>query len=116
MARKRHCLEINNLESVSRPVLSACIDGIVVTGLSILKKGRNSSFFNGSISDGTTKLRIVGFRGGQHKLMTEFLTKKTPLQLDDCQIKTGRRGTKMEVQLKDTTILTKSANSLDFSL
>ena len=59
-------MELPSLESVSEPVLSTCIDG-AVTGLSIVKKGKKNSYFDGSVSDGKTKLRIVGFRGGQHK-------------------------------------------------
>ena len=102
MARKRQLEEIDDLESVSQLALSACIDG-VVTG-SIVKKGKKNSYFDGSVSDGKTKLRIVGFRGGQHKAIKDFLTKKTPLHLEDCQIKPGRRGSKMEIQLKDTTV------------
>lgn len=114
MARKRQLEEIDDLESVSQPALSACIDG-VVTGLSIVKKGKKNSYFDGSVSDGKTKLRIVGFRGGQHKAIKDFLTKKTPLRLEDCQIKPGRRGSKMEIQLKDTTVLMKSPKTFDFS-
>ena len=60
MARKRQFEKIDNLESVSQPVLSACIDG-VVTGLSIVKKGKKNSYFDGSVSNGKTKLRIVVF-------------------------------------------------------
>ena len=80
-----------------------------------MKKGKKNSYFDGSVSDGKTKLRIVGFQGGQHKAIKDFLTKKTPLRLEDCQIKPGRRESKMEIQLKDTTILMKSPKTFDFS-
>ena len=55
MARKRQFEEIDSVKSVSEPVLGACIDG-VVTGLSIVKKGKKNSYFNGSVSDGKTNL------------------------------------------------------------
>ena len=113
MARKRNFEEIESLGSVSQPVLSAYVDG-VITGLSIVKKGKKS-YFDGNVSDGKTKLRIVGFQGGQHKAIQDFLTKKTPLRLEDCQIKRGRRGPKMKIQLKDTTILVKSPKTFDFT-
>ena len=68
---------MDNLESVSQPVLSACIDG-VVTGLSTVKKGKKNSYSDGSVSDGKTKLRIMGFRGGQHKAIKDFFNKEDP--------------------------------------
>ena len=93
MAHKRQFEEIDNLESFIQPVLSSCIDG-VVTGL---KKGKKNFYFDGSVSDGKMKLRIMGFRGRQHKVIKDFLTNKTPLHLKDCQIKPGRCGSKMKI-------------------
>jgi hypothetical protein len=43
----------------------------VITGLSIVKKGKSSSYFDGSDSNGKMKLQIMGFRGGQHKASNE---------------------------------------------
>ena len=60
MARKRQHYEIDNLESAKEPLHSISLDG-VVNGLSAVKKGKNNSFFDGSISEGTSKMRIVGF-------------------------------------------------------
>ena len=54
----------------------------------------------------------MGFRGGQHKAIKDFLTKKTPLRLEDCQIKPR---SKMEIQVKDTTVLMKSPKTFGFS-
>jgi hypothetical protein len=86
MARKRQHCESDNLESAKEPLYSVSLDGIV-TGLLTVKKGKNSSFFDGSISDGTLKMRIVGFRTAQHKIMNEYLMKKLPIRLEECQIK-----------------------------
>ena len=56
---------------------SACSNG-VITGLSTMKKGKSSSYFDGSVSDGMLKLQIAGFRGRQHNdiIMREFLTRR----------------------------------------
>ena len=111
MARKRQHCEIDNLESVKEPLYSVSLDG-VDTDLSAVKKGKNSSFFDGSISDGTMKMRIVGFRAGQHKIMNAHLMKKLPIRLEECQI---RKGEKTEIQLNDKTALKKSSKMFDVS-
>ena len=79
-----------------------------------MRKGKNSSYFGGSISDGTSNMRIVGFRAGQH-IMNEHLMKKLPIRREECQIKRARRGEKMEIQLKDNTALKKSSKIFDMS-
>ena len=65
MAHKRQREEIDNLEFANQPMYSACLDGVITT-LSIVKKGKSSSYFDESGSEGSLKLQIVGFRGGQH--------------------------------------------------
>jgi hypothetical protein len=111
MACKQQYKEINTLESVSEPVLSTCVDG-VITDLSVVKKGKSSSYFHGSVSDGKTKLQIVRFTKGQYKAIKEFLMKKIPVHLEDRQINSGRRWTKMEIKLKDST---KPPNTFNYS-
>ena len=97
MARKRP-LELEKLDEIENPLSSATIHG-VVTSLSPIMKGRSINYFDGTPSDDTAKLRMVGFNASQWKIIKEFMDNKAPIQLSDCQIRQARRGNKMKVML-----------------
>ena len=104
MARKRTIDEIDTFADFDHPVTSATIHGMV-TSLSLMKKGRNANYFEGTVSDGTVKLRLIGFNSGQHKVMNDYLSNKQAVTLEDCEIKKRKQ---MEVMLKGTTKLNQS--------
>lgn len=111
MAAKRNlikCFDIQELQQLEKPIPKANVEG-VITGLSPTKKGRNSTFFDGTLSDGRAKTRMVGFSSLQQKSLDGFLGKRETIQLTDCEIKKARRGDEMEVLLKSTTKITKSS-------
>ena len=112
MARKRQFHEIEDFDSVEQPIPSASLHGIV-TSLSPLKKGVKSAYFDGTVSDGTSKLRVVGFSTKQQKLMEDFMVKKQPIQLTDCEVKRARRGDQMELLLKTTTAIHGSPKKIE---
>lgn len=114
MARKRLHYEIEEIDKVDNKIESATIHGLV-TSLSPLKKGRTASFFDGTLSDKSGKMRIVGFNADHQKVMKEFMNKKEPVQLTDCQIKPARRGSDMEIMFKGTTKLHPSPKKFDIS-
>ena len=65
MVRKRpveeiESFEVESLDAVDNPVSSANIYWMI-TSLSPVKKGRIRNYFDGTISDGTSKLHMVGF-------------------------------------------------------
>ena len=95
MARKQsieetESLEMESLDAVDKPVSSANIHGIV-TSLSPIKKGRTRNYFDGTVSDSTSKLRMVGFNVKQRTAINDFLERKEPIEIRDCQIQ-ARRG------------------------
>lgn len=95
MARKRpvekiDSFEVESLDAVDKPVLSANIHGMI-TSLSPVKKGRMRNYFDGTVSDGTSKLRMVGFN------------------------QQARRGHSMEVLLKNTTEIIGSPKKISVS-
>ena len=111
MARKRQFHEIEDFDSVEQPIPSASLHG-VVTSLSPLK-GAKSAYFDGTVSDGTSKLRLVGFSTKQQKLMEDFMAKKQPIELTDCEVKRARRGDQMELLLKTTTAIHGSPKKIE---
>jgi hypothetical protein len=106
--------ELHHFDEINKPVANATVHG-AITSLSPLKKGRNSSYFDGAIADDTTKLRLVGFSSNQQRKLSNFFSTHTIIQLQNCQIKESREGDKMEVMLKTNTNITKSSKEIDTS-
>jgi len=55
----KHKREVEDFEGVAKPLGSANVHG-VISLLSPIKKGRKSNYFEGTVSDGKSKLRLVG--------------------------------------------------------
>ena len=53
-------LEVNDVESLKEPLSTASIHG-GISGLSPIKRGRRSNYFEGTVSDGKAKVRLVEF-------------------------------------------------------
>ena len=62
--RKHVELEVDEVESLEEPISTASIHG-VISSLSPIKKGRKSNYFDGSVSNGKSKVRLVGFSPSQ---------------------------------------------------
>ena len=110
MAGKHKREDVDNYESVEEPILAANASG-VTSSLSPLKRGRKSKYFDGTVSDGKSKLRLVP----NQKLMDDLMPTKHPVELVDCQIKQARRGSKMEISLKRCTKISKSEKEFDIA-
>ncbi len=110
--QKRTFKEVDTLDSNSTPISSANIHG-VVTSLSPVKKGKTTVYFDGTVSDGASKIRLVGFSSKQRKVMEDFMSKRQPVKLSDCEIKQARRGDQMEVLLKGNTSIDKSPKTIE---
>ena len=93
LKRKREVLEVEDMELLEELLSTASVHG-VISSLSPVKKGCKSNFFNGSVSDGKSKVRLVGFSSSQRTRMKSLMDKKQPVKLDDCEMRHGRRGQK----------------------
>ena len=114
LKRKHEELEVDKVESLDEPLSSAHIHG-VISSLSPIKKGCKSNYFDGSVSNGKSKVRFVGFSPSQRTRMTHLMEKKQPIQLNDCEARPARRGQKMEILLKGSTKISVSPKKFDFS-
>ena len=59
MAKRKLCLD-DDFEEI-QAAQSASVHGVRCS-ISPLKKGRNSEYFDGELSDGTQNVRLVGFK------------------------------------------------------
>ena len=57
MAKKRTYEEIDHIDDVDGPATNTTIHG-AITALSPVKKGRNSLFFDGTLADDTSTIRL----------------------------------------------------------
>ena len=95
-------------------VTSAIVHGLLAS-VSRVKKGRNSEYFEGILSDGECKLRFVGFHRLQHKKLSSFWKERKPVFLRNCKIKKSRNSERMDVVLKSTTEIGESSRTYDDS-
>ena len=112
--RKRQLEELEHLDAAQQPIANASLHA-AVTSLSPLKKGRNSNYFEGTVADQSTKLRLVGFSSDQQRKLSTFFKNRTTINLKNCQIKESREGNKMEVMLKSNTQILQSDKIIDHS-
>ena len=112
--RKHEELEVDEVESLDEPRSTASIH-VVISSLSPIKKGCKSNYFDGSVSDGKSKVRLVGFSPSQRTRMKNLMEKKQAVKLDDCEIRHARRGQKMEIVLKGNTKIGMSPKKFDFA-
>ena len=60
MERKTRKRDINNLDEIDEPSTSVNVHGAITT-ISPVKKGRKTVFFDATLADTTSKVRLVGF-------------------------------------------------------
>ena len=78
-----------------------CVDNIYgVPGVDKWPMTSLPGDFEEKVSDGSSKLRFVGFDSKQQKKMLEMMPKKQAIEIENCEIKPSRRGEKMEILLK----------------
>jgi len=95
-ASKRSFKEVDNFDVVEKGMASASVHG-VLTSASPVRKGinlRKQNYFEGKLSDGSSKLRLIGFDSKQQKIMSEMLPKKQAIEIENCEIKPSRWGEK----------------------
>ena len=95
MARKRpveeiESFEVESLDAVDKPVSTANICRMI-TSLLPVKKGRMRNYFDETVSDGTSKLCMVGFNVKQQMAMNDFLERNEAVELKDCQIQRAQK-------------------------
>ena len=73
---------------------------VVLTYILSVKNGRKHNYFEGRVTDGSSKLQLVVFNTQQKKQMSDMMSKKKPIQIENCEIKPSRMGDKMEIMLK----------------
>ena len=110
---KRKLAIIDDFEEIEATG-SASIHG-VCTAVSPVKKGRKCDYFDAQMSDSAGRnIRLVGFKKAQQMKLKEIADKKKPVHLENCEVKPGRRGGRMELLLKGSTAINVSPRKIVF--
>ena len=86
-------VEFDDIASIDKPSdgYGAKVHG-VVPSLSPIKGTENKKYFDGSITDGTKKIRFVGFSPVKAKKLEELANDKQAVVLSNCCIKNAKYG------------------------
>ena len=71
LKKKRSLEEIYHLNNLDKSLANVTVHGIV-TSVPPVKKGHTCNFFDGALTDGTSKVHLVGFNSGQQKTIKQF--------------------------------------------
>ena len=83
---------IEQIDDVDGPIANTSIHG-AITLLSPVKKGHNFYiFFDGTLADETSKIRVVGFDVQQQRKLNNYHQKNIPVELINCEVKSSRYG------------------------
>ena len=80
--------------------------------LSALGKSRN---FDGELSDGKRKVRVVGFDSKVREKLFDCHGKRKPVVVSNCQVKSGKYSSDLEIFVKKSTELQKSPTKFDIA-
>ncbi len=108
-------VEYEDLSNIESPENNAKVHG-VVTSLSPIKPNAKRPYFHGYISNGSTKMRFVGFNSAKEKLIEDHSKQKEPVVLSNCSIKSSRFADGLELIIGDNTTVTKSPVTFDITL
>ena len=107
-------LENFTTDDVDGPAVNTTTHGAVIS-LSPVKRGRHSIFFDGMLSNETSKIRLVGFDVAQQKKLQDFQLKKIPVELVNCEVKESRYGEGYQPMLKSGSGIKESSKIMDIS-
>ena len=95
---------------------SAKVHGLVAS-LSPMKSNVSGTtkYFEGRLTDKKGSRRVVGFDAKIHKKLLEFHESHESVAVDNCEIKEGRKGSGLEVVIRNGSVLQTSPTKFDVS-
>ena len=99
-------LAFKDLESIDQPMASAEIEAVPVkiTQMQTPKKGKKR-YFEGDLSDGKKRMRLVGFEEDQQKKLEEYTLQQSPVKLKKCEVHKSQYTGNLEVKLTGKTTI-----------
>jgi hypothetical protein len=110
--RKRPIEEVNQFDEINQAVPNATIHAAAITSLSPVKEGKRSKYFDGTLTDGISHMRMIGFNTDQQRKLTTYFQNTKSIRLVNCEIKPSREGESMEIMLKKFTEIKSSPKDI----
>ena len=103
----------DNLQSVNQTSTSAQIEGVLcsLTEMQTPKKG-TKRYFRGQVTDGTKKMRIVGFDEYHLNQLEPLDANRSPIKLSKCEVQRSSYSGDLEIKLTSKTNIGQSPKSL----
>ncbi len=97
--------KLESFDSVSEATTeadNANIHGIVAS-VSPMRKGKRSSYFQATLTDGDAAMRVVGFQPSQREKLETLKEKAEPISLHNCQLKRAWASDDLEILLRSSS-------------
>ena len=112
MASKTNLLDVfDSIESIDKTSENAQVEGILCN-MKDPKRG-SKRFFHGHISDGTKRMRLVGFEDLQQKSLQDFDAAKSPVKISSCEVQRSTYSGELEIKLTSKSAILKSPKKFD---
>ncbi len=104
----------DKLSDIDNPQNSADIH-VAVQNITPIKKAKSGvDYFDGYVTDGSRRMRLVGFDGNIQTTLSSFAETKSPVMIEKCQIKRGRTD-ELEILLSSSSKIKPSPKKFDFA-
>ena len=105
--RYRDSLSPLSPSEITQPEQKATVQALL-TSLSASKK--NTTFFQGELTDGNTVIPLIGF-DNVHKKLSELMANNVPASLKNCQVSLNKITGKPQVVIKSYTVIDEAGNA-----
>ena len=101
----------DSIESNDKVSANAQVEGILCSVSSMQNPKRGSKrYFHGQISDGTKRMRLVGF---EDQSLQDFDAAKSPVKISECEVQISTYNGELEIKLTSKSAILKSPKKFD---
>ena len=114
MASKNLMEVFEDIKSIDKISANAQIEGVLCSSTEMQdpKRGKKR-YFRGQMSDGSKKIRLVGFDDQQQKLLHDFDVTNSPIKITECEVQRSTYSGELEIKLTGESAIAKSPKKFE---
>ena len=114
MASKNLMEVFEDIKSIDKISANAQIEGVLCSSTEMQdpKRGKKR-YFRGQMSDGSKKIRLVGFDNQQQKLLHDFYVTNSPIKITECEVQRSTYSGELEIKLTGKSAIAKSPKKFE---
>ena len=105
--------EFEQVSEITSPTKFAKVHGVLASVSPMRQSGTGYRYFDGSLTDGSKTVRVVGFDTKIQQKLADFQARKEPVAILNCEVKEGKWNSGLEVHTRKSTDIQKSPTKLD---